>query len=60
MFTVPDGPCTKQVEAVEQKRLLEQAVQKQAVELENATNQMTIYQVRNVTTFYYSYILLLV
>eukprot|EP00277_Geminigera_cryophila_P030275 CAMPEP_0173059954 /NCGR_PEP_ID=MMETSP1102-20130122/2307_1 /TAXON_ID=49646 /ORGANISM="Geminigera sp., Strain Caron Lab Isolate" /LENGTH=183 /DNA_ID=CAMNT_0013926087 /DNA_START=439 /DNA_END=990 /DNA_ORIENTATION=+ len=32
------------VEAVEQKRLLEQAVQKQAVELENATNQMTIYQ----------------
>jgi len=47
MYTVPAGPCTKQVEAVEQKRLLEQVVEKQAVELENATNQMTIYQVRN-------------
>ena len=51
MYTVPAGPCTKQVEAVEQKRLLEQAVQNQAVELENATNQMTIYQVRELLHF---------
>ena len=58
MYTVPAGPCAKQVEAVEQKRLLEHVVEKQAVELANATNQMTIYQVREllhftIRTFYY-------
>jgi len=51
MYTVPAGPCAKQVEAVEQKRLLEHVVEKQAVELANATNQMTIYQVRELLHF---------
>jgi len=51
MYTVPAGPCAKQVEAVEQNRLLEHVVEKQAVELANATNQMTIYQVRELLHF---------